>query len=235
MSSGEVQLQARDEKILDHIGRYRITLRPVLDAAFFEAESSGSGNVLQRLLDANLVTARDGLPGRRKYYQLTARGAAGRVTAERTKPMRAQALRSALAVLWLCHMTRRSMHRMEKWELREILEQDPPPGTHCTLRGQPARLYRVQVPGARTRPAAIINALKDNLDDAKRHPIIRFWLEDQRYGFAILCETERAAELRSAVTRHKLSRYASILIEPVPSPQTLARAIHEHRASQAAE
>lgn len=236
MSSGEVQLQPRDEKVLDHIGRYRITLRPVLDQVFFASESSGSGNILQRLMRGGYVTAREGLPGRRRYYQLTAKGAEGRVSLERTKPIRAQALRSLIAVLWFCHMLQTRAHRLEKWELREAFEeQDPPPGTHCAVPGNALTVYRVQVPGTRTKPAAIISALKENLQDSFKCPLLKHWIKDRRYGFAILAESERASELRSAVNKHQITKYAPILVESVPSPQTLARAIHDHRVSQASK
>ena len=124
MSSGDISLQPRDQKILDHIGRYRMTLRPVLDRLFFADESSGCGNVLKRLIDAGLVTARDGLPSKRRYYQLTAKGAEGRVPLGRTKPMRAQSLRSAIAILWFCTMGDSPRTRIESWELRDILADE---------------------------------------------------------------------------------------------------------------
>lgn len=235
MNSGDIQLQLRDEKVLDHIGRYRITLRPVLDHVFFDSESSGAGNVLQRLLGARYVAARDGLPGRRRYYQLAAKGAAGRVSLERTKPIRAQTLRSLLAVLWFCNMQETRSHRLEKWELREILQEEPPPGTHCAVPGKELRLHRVMVPGGRTQPAAVLGALKQRFIESRRYPLIRQWMEDKRYGFLILAEAERAAELRSAVTKHKINRHVPVLVASVPSPQTLARAIHEHRISQGSE
>lgn len=235
MSSGEVQLQDRDERILDHIARYRLTLRPVLDHVFFDPGSTGAGNVLQRLLGAGLIVARDGLPGRRRYYQLTAKGAAGRVSQERTKPMRAQALRSALAVLWFCHMLETRRRKIEKWELRDLLDGDPPPGTHCIEGRESPRLLRVQAPGPRTKPAAIVAGCKENIADARRHPIMKFWLKERRYGLAVLCEHERAAEIRSAIARHKLGQQAAITVEAVPGPHTLARAIHEHRTAEDAE
>jgi hypothetical protein len=235
MNSGEVQLQARDQKILDHIARYRITLRPVLDHVFFHTESSGSGNVLQRLLKGGYITARDGLPGKRRYYQLTAKGAAGRVSIERTKPIRAQALRSHIAILWFCTMGEARRLRLETWELRDLLKEHAPEGRHCAVPGSPLRLFRVQVPGTRTRPPAVISALKDNIQESHRNPLLKLWMKDSLYGFAILAEAERAAELRSAAAQHKLHRYAPILVESVPSPQTLARAIHDHRISQASK
>lgn len=235
MSSGEVQLQARDEKILDHIARYRVSLRPVLDRLFFDSQSSGSGNVLQRLLQGGFVTARDGLPGKRRYYQLTAKGAAGRVSIERTKPIRAQALRSHIAILWFCTMGDVRRLRLEEWELRDILKEHAPEGRHCAVPGDPLRVFRVQVPGARTRPPAVISALKENIQQSYQNPVLKLWMKDGIYGFAILAEAERAAELRSAAAQHKLHRYAPILVEPVPSSQTLTRAIHDHRISQAPE
>ncbi len=232
MSFGEINLQPRDEKMLDHIGRYRVTLRPVLDHLFFCDESSGCGNVIKRLLASGYITAREGLPAKRRYYQLTAVGAEGRVPLGRTKPMRAQSLRSALAILWFCAMNETPRLRLETWELRDILDADLPAGKHCAQPGDPLKLFRVQIPSGRTKTAGVINALKDHLEESFTHAVIKRWAKDRRYGFAILAEAERVPELRAAVAKHGLNRYASILVEPVPSPQTLTRALHEHRVSQ---
>ena len=43
-----------------------------------------------------------------------------------------------------------------------------------------------------------------------------------------LAEAERVPEIRSAVAKHNLGRYAPILIESVPSPQTITRALHDN-------
>ncbi|RMG58900.1 MAG: hypothetical protein D6717_02195 [Gammaproteobacteria bacterium] len=227
MSSGEIALQERDQKILDHIGRYRITLRPVLDQVFFAKDSSGCGNVLRRLTNAGLVTAREGLPSRRRYYQLTAKGAEGRVPLGRTKPMRAQALRSAIAVLWFCTMNQRSRQRMEAWELREILAGSTPAGTHCIQPGTPTTVFRVQVPSGRTKTAGVVSALRDHMKNSFQRPVLKQMAKDQRYGFAVLAEAERTSELRAAIARHNLARYAPIIIESVPSPQTITRALND--------
>ena len=232
MSSGEIALQERDQKILDHIGRYRVTLRPVLDELFFSDDSSGCGNVLKRLIDAGLVTAREGLPSKRRYYQLTAKGAEGRVPLGRTKPMRAQALRSAIAILWFCTMNQQRRTRMETWELRDILGEDMPAGKHCVQPGSPPVVYRVQVPSGRTKSAGVVSGLRDHISDSLRHRVIKRMAKDKRYGFAVLAEAERVPELRAAVAKHSLGRYAPLLIESVPSPQTITRALNDHRVSQ---
>ena len=106
-------MQERDEKILDHIGRYRLTLRPVLDCLFFADDSSGCGNVLTRLIQQGYVQARQVLPRRRCYYQLTRMGAAGRVPESRTRPLHGQALRTWLGILWFCFMEERRRRLLE--------------------------------------------------------------------------------------------------------------------------
>lgn len=180
MSSGDISLQPRDQKILDHIGRYRMTLRPVLDRLFFADESSGCGNVLKRLIDAGLVTARDGLPSKRRYYQLTAKGAEGRVPLGRTKPMRAQSLRSAIAILWFCTMGDSPRTRIESWELRDILADEMPAGKHCMQPGNPLQLFRVQVPSGRTKVAGVISGLRDHMKESFAHPVVRRMAKDRR-------------------------------------------------------
>ena len=88
-------MEPRDAKILNHIGRYRLTLRPVLDRNFFSTDSSGCGNVLARLIRRGYIQPRIGLPKRRRYYQLTSRGAEGRVAVARTRILRGQTTRNS--------------------------------------------------------------------------------------------------------------------------------------------
>ena len=55
----------REDNILDHIGRYRITLRAVLERLFFEGASCN--NVVQRLVRQGKIRAREkGLAGKLK-------------------------------------------------------------------------------------------------------------------------------------------------------------------------
>ena len=114
----------RDEAILRHIGLYRLTIREVLATAF---NLEHPGNVLQRLRDAKLIEQRSkGLPGKVSYYQLTARGAADRVSLERTKPLGGPALRQHLAVLWFCHLDTGSRTRLEEVDIRRLFDDHSP-------------------------------------------------------------------------------------------------------------
>jgi len=63
----------RDEQILRHIARHRLSIRPVLQQLFFKS-SDAAGNVINRLVRAGMLESSK-LPGGHSYYQLTDKGA----------------------------------------------------------------------------------------------------------------------------------------------------------------
>lgn len=218
-------MQSRDQLILDHIGRYRLSLRPVLDHLFFTGDSSGCGNVLNRLMRDNYIRAREGLPKRRRYYQLTRRGAEGRVPLDRCRLLRGQTLRSCLGILWFCCMTDGARRRLEIHELERIF--DPPPtGPHCGERGQVNRIYRVRVVGTKTRPNTLVQSLRQLIREAHATPKLGAWLQNRNYGFAVLAERkERVEQLGRVINRARLNEHAHILTAEVPGAQNLARSL----------
>ncbi len=211
----------RDERILNHIGRYRMTLRPVLDHVFFERESSGCGNVINNLIRKGLVRSRSGLPNRRNYYQLTRAGAEGRVPLDRTRDQRGQTLRTNLGVLWYCCMLNRPRRRLEKHELAKVFEP-PPTGPHCIERGEVNRIYRCRVVGTKTRVDALMKAIRIRIDAANDHPKLKNWIESENYAFVLLVEQLRVQQLEQALHQSRLRELARIVVARVPSPQDLS-------------
>lgn len=234
-------MEERDAKILRHVGRYRLTLRVVLDHLFFDPSSSGCGNVITRLLRNRLLRARDGLPQKRVYYQLTERGTASvGVPATRAEPIGAQAFREALAVLWHCHLAElpdgvAKRTRLEPSELEELFGRPvgsgPQPhvlehrsGDHC--------LFRVTAPSPSTKTANILRGARHWHSRAVAVPEFEPWLRAGKYAFLVLVERERVSEIRRAAKRADLS--PSVIVSPVPGIN-IERDLHDRRVPEGSE
>ena len=225
----------KDDEILRHIGRYRLSIRPVMDRVFFPDVASGCRNAIDRLHQQGLVRSRR-LVGPHRYYQLTPRGAEGRVSVYRTEPLRAQAIQNSLGVLWFCFMSERLRRRLETLELAGTFE-DPPGGLHCTEAGDEPCLYRVRVLSRKTRVATLLPDLREYIRKAGEKPSSKLavWLRSRHYGFAVLAERGRIEQVNMAIDRTRLGAYARIIVEEVPGPQSIGETLHGRRISENAE
>ncbi len=215
-------MEDRDGKILDHIGRYRLTLRPVLDRLFFAQDSSGCGNVLARLIAQGYVQARQVLPRRRCYYQLTKLGAAGRVPESRARPLRGQALRTWLGVLWFCCMQGGKRRLLELAELSQALP-GPPPGIHVVEAGEGYRVFHVRVVGLRAKTGYVVRQVLQDMKVAMQQPKLAAWVRNRDYGFAVLAERPRVTPILDLVRRNRLDEHARVTVVPVPGPHSLQK------------
>lgn len=216
----------RDDQILAHIGRYRLTVRPVLDRLFFAADSSGCGNVLVRLMRAGFVRSRP-LAGRQCYYQLTEKGAAGRVPDGRSREIRGQALRADLSILWFCCMQTTRRQRLEQEETARLfseLRRVP----HAIEPGATNRLFRLRVVGPRTRPGQIVREIRRHVFAAGQAEDGRLaaWIQSRFYAFAVLAErAERIKAIRQAAQRAGLDGIARVDVIEVPDRHQLGLVI----------
>jgi hypothetical protein len=222
----------RDEALLEHIGRYRLTLRAVLERVF---EISSPGNVLQRLRKAELIVERSGL-GPLSYYQLTPPAAAARsVPVDRTRPLSPSALGYHLAVLWFCCLERLRRHRLEPEQLRQLklfAAHDPPSAqvAYCfdaERSAQPPhrRLWRVYAPGPTSEPSQVVRTLRNEIDAGTKRgdAAATVWLPGKLLGFAVLTDSEpRRRELHKALQHSGLFDEVHVALHLAPSPSTIA-------------
>lgn len=217
-------MEERDNRILDHIGLYRVSLRAVLGRVFFE--DGNPGNVVRRLLAHGFIRSRP-LRGRLHYYQLTALGASRRgLSRKRTVRLGGQSLHGHLATLWFCCLAGRQRHRLEKARLVDLFGANTPSGKHCIERDDGHRIYRLFVAGARTDDANLLHRLEGYIHAVRRWPTLGDWIANRQYMFAILTEEPRRVEvLRSAVARHDLNRLAHVHVEWAPGYRNIGEAL----------
>lgn len=220
-----VIMEPRDRKILQHIGLYRISLRPVLERLFFDGRSSG--NVVQRLRDAGHIALAK-LPGRVSYYRLSGKGAELlQLPRSRAVAFGAQALQTHLALLWFCCMGDGRRFRTNAEELSKLFPEDPPKGDHCAEPGERIRLYQVYVPGPDTPVRRIIREVRKRFYAARLDTQLSRWIDGRLYSFAILVDSDerrkavRAALKKAPENEEPLIAQAYFRVEAVPGVRTI--------------
>jgi len=218
-------MEPRDNKILRHIGLYRITLRPVLERLYFAGRSSG--NVLQRLRDDGYIAGAK-LPGRVSYYRLSCKGVQHlQLPLSRATAFGAQALQTHLGILWFCCMGETRRFRTEGESLSKLFPGNAPKGEHCVEQGDRQRLYQVYVPGPDTPVRRIVRELRKRFHEARLDASVERWMDGRLYAFATLVDTDkRRKALRAALKSapegdQPLISHAYFRVEVVPGIRTI--------------
>jgi len=210
--------ETADRKILDHAGRYRITLRRVIEQAFLDGKASS--NVVQRLRQARLLEQVP-LDGGVSGYKLTRKGA----THLSLPPKRAEAptpvsLQNCLAGLWFSFLGPRRRHRLEFSEVEQLLGVRPPSGVYCLERDPKPRVYRLYVPGIDTPDQTIRRQVEDRVQEIRKADPLASWAKTRQFALAILVSEERRAQVNRLLK--DLTPEVHLLVESVPHPTTLS-------------
>ena len=116
----DIELTERDEKILAHVERYRMTTRDVLHPLFFpNSRENAVSKVLSRLIRTEMLNAYP-LWGKGKYYSLGKRGVTHvGCDSRRANPLGCQALPHEYGTLLFCHCGERERARLRPTLLEE--------------------------------------------------------------------------------------------------------------------
>ena len=221
-------MEDRDEKILRHIGRYRVSIRAVIEQLFFSGESCD--HVLQRLSkDGRVQTHRAAIPGGLSYYQLSLTEARrlgfpdSRARQDKTK-----LLRRELAVLWFCCMTPNRRKRLEREEYRYLGSGKGLASPHVAeLAADRSTIYRVYLPGPEIRDERFVDVLRDDAFLTIQHPQLSEWADRGTYQIALVVENQdRADKLQRMIEQRTFPR-VGIHCEVVPPFELLYRAVRQ--------
>lgn len=217
----------RDERILEHVGLYRLSFRALLERLFFGGRDAACANVIDRLRHEGRIRAVSLKAGALKYYQLTPAEAGRRGIPQRALPLGSRALPEAIAVLWFAKVLGIERHRLEQEELEELFPTGSPRGPHVLERADPPRVYRVYVPGPRTKMATVIAAVEELSRRARMTASLSSWVENRLYAVAVLLPTEeRQSRFRRALEKTRAGQGAYIVSARTPDPHSIARALH---------
>jgi len=229
--------ESHTERILRHIGRYSLTIRPVLDKLFFRGVSGKSHNLIQAMLRDELLTYHS--LGKVSYYQLTKKGALKVGLPSTRAHAVGEHLTEHLAYLWFCTLGRHQRELLDRQRLRGYFPNTNLRAAHCLQARKGARtfsVFRLRLAGTNASDSSLLKSLQGYIAQATEpsselNPLLRRRL----YGFAILFHSHErrrrfkaAAEAKRLFTLGARSRRVNVLhqFEIVPAPETLERAIH---------
>lgn len=217
----------RDEQILRHVARHRLTIRPVLQKLFFKS-ADAAGNVVARLLKAGSLESSK-FPDGFSYYQLTEEGAKAISLTEVPRASDSHAVHAALASLWFCSMDEGLRLLLTAAEEQELLGVNAPGAMHCIQpAGEWSVLHELYVPGPGTSEENVLDRLKKRIDERRKDPLLRDWIASRNLGFAVLVEQDdRRATLKNRIGKAELRRSTSIAVELAPGPATLRAFLHD--------
>lgn len=219
-----VSQESRDDRILQHIGLYRVTLRPILAHAFFEGRNPG--NVIQRLVAEGRIQQRGGLPGRLSYYQLTIAEARARGLPEaRARPPRGQAFAAHLGALWHCLISQTSRRRLENHELHQLFRVRVPGGPHCIEVGTNPKIVRLQNIAPQASLPTAVRMLRRRIERLRESTVLGPWVRNRQYCIAMLADDPgRVERLRRTLHEQGLTGRAEVEVWHAPSAAGLPSA-----------
>lgn len=225
------------EAILQHVARYGLSLRPVLDRLFFEGVEDGCERDLAELRKAGLLDVVENAVGDRvkaktrySYYFPTRKATAllG-VPDNHGKPPGPDAVPRNLAILWYCAMRPNRSYRLRSNEVIELLSspdkelaagsgEQLPKGYHC-LSSVDDRFRLLNIYPAKTTVKELMSELRKRVTKAKRNPAITLAMKSRQFGFLVLVETKKLQDQVWEETR-KLAREqkAKFIVTESPGP-----------------
>jgi hypothetical protein len=218
----------RRDSILKHIGRYVVTVRPVLDKLFFDGTPDGCKNDLAELKTLHLIHTKpgvvpDGHGKKLAYYWLSKPGTQlADVISSKSSPPTPAALDRNLALLWFCCMDKQRRYRLEREDLVDLFGEEAVTATdgkgsrvggfHCLERHDDSNHCVYQVYRTTAPRDQCMREIKQRLRNALASRITRRWVTAQQYGFAILTETpSKTLELEDAIKQQKFGDYRFVV------------------------
>lgn len=223
-----MESRSRDDRILDHIGLYSISLRPVLERLFFDGRNCG--NVIQRLTRQEKIVSRPGLPSRIRYYQLTPSEATARAFPQhRTEPLGTQAINKHLAVLWHCCIADGKRYRLERSDVKSKVSKHLPPGDYAVEQNDGKhRITRLRIASSDAEDSSILRWVRGEISKAAKHPALRRLQRSGQIAYTLLADVEtRIPSLEKTLDDSGLLEQATVVVSFAPSPQTLAIALRQ--------
>jgi hypothetical protein len=220
-------MNERDEQILNHIGRYTVSIRAVVERLFFAGKDSD--HVINRLLTEERIQAIP-LPQNLSAYQLTLSEARQRGMEHRGRPnTTVNTLPIHLATLWFCCMAGHTRKRLSEREVKEAFEIPGPQRltTPHVIHSdeEETTVYRMFFPEGGVRRFAdglVTECFKVGQDDQ----ILSQWAARGTYQFAILSDTELRDELlQKELLPKQTDLPVKLHFETVPPYDRLADAI----------
>ena len=188
------ELDEFDTALLEHVGRYRISFRCIMERLF--GQNSSPTPHIKKLARAKLIASDQGGKSEYAVWHLTYSGcrAAG-VPKDRAEVLqRERSLPEAFKVLWLCCVHEPKLTRLDDAHVRGLLGDD------ITTRNRvycadtdDYRLWRVHIPSDRTAVESVLKNIREDYRALKKLPGSEKFFRTRRYGSLILVTKEQRA------------------------------------------
>lgn len=219
----------KQQTVLGHVARYRVTTRAALSGAFPGLTPQKSDYTIKRLLREMLIRpAGECLLTGHTLYQLT-RTSAGVLGLPLTRAanFQPQALLHHTMVLYFCTLGRCRRQRLESREVELVLQQASSSSKKITLPAnmpiclewpeggeKHPKLTRMYVPGPQPEPKHVLRHLFRTIRQAASVPALRETIESREMAFAVLVDNDHRREaLRSSLA--ETFRQESFVVPPV--------------------
>ena len=216
-------MERQDELILDHIGRYTISIKRVIDTSCLEGSSCQ--NTLTRLLKGDLIQGIEkGLSGNFRYYQLTTKGAKTRgFPVNRAREKEPRGLAQDLAALWFSCMRGVPRKRLSDTELGKLF--GAPKGGNvihvAQSDGDDSSVFRLFIPSENSSLNTFLATLKKAAYDAASDERLVPWIERGTYRIAVLLQNQNREEELERLIRKEEFPEVRIQLDIAPSPTNL--------------
>ena len=208
-----------EAEVLEHIGRYRLSVRGVIERLFF-SDGGSCDSVLKRLASQGRIQAvKKAIPGGLSYYQLSV-NEARRLSAHEPRGAHERVVRRNLAVLWFCCMTEHKRMRLSPVESARLAPGLNSPHV-AEENGADGAIYRVYLPAPETKTERFAESLREDAFSVVEHDVLSRWASRGTYRLAVVVESnERAERLKRAIGRRDLPRIG-LHFEAVPAFERL--------------
>jgi DNA-binding MarR family transcriptional regulator len=215
------------ELILDHLSRYPISLKKVVETLFPDY-GSPTAALTKLIADGLVQRVTNGLDGNYSYYQLTQKGAKSRnLPVNRAREKEAKGLAQDLASLWFSCMGEFRRKRLSAEELKTLF--GAPKGGNVIHVAQDSdeetTVFRLFIPSATSALRPFIPSLKKNAHDALADERLLGWVERGTYRFAVLVHSDERREDLGRLIRGEEFPNIRIHLDVAPTPSTLRQFI----------
>lgn len=189
-----MNLTDRDQRILNHVGRYHLTFHEVVSWLFFDG--GDPRRTLNRLEKAGLLAKIDSFSSSRKAFRLDrAASAFVEVSRRQLEPPRPTSLQFNLAVYAYCLLSGRARIRLLPEELRTLYGEIPPGKCHVIEdTTKESRVVEVMVPGPKAEAAKVVKAVAESVTKSVEAPCLEGFIRNRLYGHAVLVDNQQREE-----------------------------------------
>jgi hypothetical protein len=169
-------MNENDERMIRHIARYRVGLRPIFSKLIFDGNESAIGNAIARLTKSERIETHEGL-NRYSFYTLSRREVRRLNLSDSRASLferdtRGQALHRWITSAWFCCMGLKRRKLLTDGEVFEFLGYRETQVSYCAERQEDGTtcIYRLYTPADTGKLPPFLSRVLRDIKDARQRP-----------------------------------------------------------------